>query len=262
MDMFLLECLSHEQHNKVEQHLTDCADCQMLLASMKREHDEWQGTPMPASLVSRIEAEAQSRSVATPTFWEQSQAWMRSFMWMPVGAAAMLCLLWFGSSRELTPNPLQHLAPVPNTQTMLHGRRKGMAPTFSVYLFRNKNSRLVPSSAQFHGGDLLGFRYKGKGYRHLFVILLDSKQEISWLYPSQATQSIAIQPEGKLPGSVELDHAKGEERLLAFFSALPLQASEVKQLLPKALLQREGLLSLPHQPAQQIHLTTFLLKKK
>lgn len=262
-DLFVLQALDEKEQNQLQHHLDVCADCERVYGTIREEQKQWMNVDVPQTLITSWEQHAtkQSHSNDVQSWWHAFSRWGRAAVWAPLGAFGMFLLLW-----GLEPSSLKTREPLLkgrlSSKHIVQGIRRKGSPSFFVYRYRNQTSRLVGPHSLLQGGDLLGFRYHSHGFRYMFVILLDQKQEISWLYPAQAGSSITIEERGRLKGSVELDNASGKERLLAFFSSQPLQSSEIKSFLRQPEQLTSGPLTLPHQPAQQIYLRVLTIRKK
>lgn len=111
-------------------------------------------------------------------------------------------------------------------------RTKGEAsPILEMFVRDASGIRRGQDGMTLHAGDSIQFRYRAAGYGYLMIVSVESNGAVSPLYPDAEDQSVPVRPDGEhlLEGSIVLDDAKGRERILAFFSAAPLESSAVAQ---------------------------------
>ncbi|MBU48052.1 MAG: hypothetical protein CL920_05070 [Deltaproteobacteria bacterium] len=227
-DMFLLEELAVSEHKQLQAHLETCSHCQEQVTSMQAERRAFEEQlDMSAFMGEMMERERTSSS------WSfQWDMLLRPFVWGPLMTAAAFAL-FFGmqSNNKVVTSPYG----TGQLQKQYH-RAVGVkgTPALSIYRFRGTQRITARSGATYKEGDTLGFAYRGKGFRYLFMVLIDAKGEVSWLYPGEdGKRSMPIASHGQLKGSIELDGSKGKERLLTFFSMKPLTKEAVKTLIPQ-----------------------------
>ncbi|TNE48153.1 MAG: DUF4384 domain-containing protein [Deltaproteobacteria bacterium] len=224
-----------------------------------RDHvEEQQFHPETSQAIERPSVEKPATSL-----WERLslmlQSLLRPVVWGPLGACALVLVFVFQSNNGLTPggqNPGACLA----LDDSDHGVRRKGSPEMQVFLFRDGQRMVARSKDLYRAGDILALRYKSSSFRYLTVVYLDNKGEMGWLYPQAPGQSIPITAQGDLKDSVQLDQAKGTERLLAFFSKKPLQVSAVKRLAREKL--KPGYLSQSCELSNIIFLHELVLHKR
>lgn len=185
-----------------------------------------------------VERQKLEQEEPTETVWSQLNSMFRQLLrpvvWAPIGACTLLLMFVFQSNNILNnenPKPAACLT----LDTPENGVRRKGNPEMQVFLFRDGKRTLAKSKGLYKAGDILALRYKSMEFRYLSVVYVDNKGELGWLYPQQPGPSIPVASQGDLKDSVQLDQAKGKERLLAFFSRKPLQANDVRRLVRKKL---------------------------
>jgi hypothetical protein len=211
-------------------HLAECTECQTALAELKEERERFARLRLPALL-----PDAVVRSRPTPMRWFRGLA--DGIRWQVVlPGMALSALLAVVLPRVLAPQPAKL------------GIKGGAA--LRVFAHRGETTFQVEPGARLRRGDQLRFEIEGGGWPFLLVASVDGFGHVAVLYPSEGSDSLAIERPGPvlLPDAIELDEATGPERVFAVLSRHPLQASSLS----------DALAPLGHQGPQAIRATTEL----
>jgi len=105
--------------------------------------------------------------------------------------------------------------------------------TLQTYLRRGNQTRVLRAGEALHAGDQLAFSYSLRQPQHCLLLGIDDAGSIARYFPETTLAPAAILPAGagQLPIGIELDARKGQERLVAFFSATALDEQRARQAL-------------------------------
>ena len=99
-----------------------------------------------------------------------------------------------------------------------------------VLALRGEQVFTIQAGAPLYRGDRVRFRLDLPRDGHLMVVALDARGALHALYPFAGQGSIAASRRLEaLPGSVELDGARGVERVYALFGAQPFTLAQVRR---------------------------------
>lgn len=192
-------------------HLDVCARCAGLVAEMGRDRQAFLALRPPATL---------QRPTPAPSLAARLRLWLVG----PTLVAAGLA--WWLVPRE---------APAPA------GVRLKGAVDLGFHVRSDGEVRRGELGDVVHPGDQVQLRYSTPQHRYLVVVSLDARGAVTPFY-DDAGRSLAIEPGTArlLDGSVELDDALGPERVVACFSAAPLETARVVEAGRRALTAAGG----------------------
>lgn len=115
-------------------------------------------------------------------------------------------------------------------------------PALRVEVRRDGRFAPLASDGIVRPGDVIRLFYDATDYDYLCVLSVDGRGHVETWYPDGDGRSVPI-VRGRnipLPGAVALDDYVGPERLIALFSAEPLDAAQVEQEVRKLLGPASG----------------------
>lgn len=205
LDRLLLGSLPEAEARAARAHLVECADCAAQLAELEADQKRFEAHVFARTLPGLEQRAARPSPLA----------WLSRVRSLAVPAAATLALglaLFVGVGRP---------APEPDL------RIKG-GPTFKVFALHGERVFQVQPGTRLAAGDRIRFVVESESPRWLLVASRDGAGKVSVYFPPEGGRSARVEAgRSELPGSIELDAAPGPERLFAWFSDAPLEASAV-----------------------------------
>jgi len=275
-DGYLAEILEPQERAELEAHLEDCSHCQETVAFLKEERASFLAQANAADFMAQLLDASQKMPPSREGFFEKLSAFWRPYIWGPMAAVACGVLLFLAIPKNSIDTPPERftkrkspkskkkvIAPVKKKavkRSHMGATRKNSA-FLDVQVWRDGSWSAKPQKIKtFKEGDRLGLRYVSGPYRYMTMILIDQKGSVSWLYPKEAGDSMPIAARGQLKDDIELDDAKGQEKLYTFFSTEPIKAQDIQKLLKGDL--SKSVLSLSQAPKNKIYLHTFTIQKQ
>jgi predicted ribosome-associated RNA-binding protein Tma20 len=221
----------------VAEHARACPRCAEALAELAQARAELLGPdPAARSLAAArgILAEVERRRRAS------RQRWLRFLpvALVPAAAAAVLVLA-----------PVQRPGPGERAGAVDEGaappaagvRAKG-ALVVDAYCQRGDRVFAVEQGADFLAGDRLRFAYTTPAPGHLLVFAVDDTGALFPYYRDDALGAVPVAAGARvmLPGSIELDHHRGWERVFLLWSARAIDPQAVRAAVRAALAQAAG----------------------
>lgn len=199
-DLVLERHLLSPERSTLTGHMGACPGCAARLATMKQQGEDFLRFVYPAT-VEVVEAAAGRR----PSFL---LAWRRWFALVPAlgGAAALLFFL----ARPAAP-PDDYL-----------GVKGGGPLGLAVFVQEGPSPRLARDGEQVPAAASLRFRVRVARPCHLWLLSLDSRGQVSRLYPAQGEVGASVERSADLPGGAVLDGQAGPERIIALCAPAPL----------------------------------------
>lgn len=197
-------------------HLASCEHCTQRFRGIVRARDEYAATRSAARFAADVATRAALREPAR-------SRWQR----LRVPAAAMLAIA--------------AAALIAFATTHVHEDRivyKGPLTQLQFYVKHGEQTRLVVSGDALAAGDQLAFTYSVTQPQHLLLFGIDDAGTITRYFPEPTLAPDAVLPAGvarQLPVGIELDARRGQERLIALFSATPLDEARARDALSAAL---------------------------
>lgn len=201
-------------------HLASCGSCAERLCAIERARTEYAARRPAARFASEVLAQA--ARTATPA---KQPAWPR-LRW-PAAAIAFAALV------VLTLRP----APAPRERED-QIRYKGAPPQLQVYVRHEGETRALRAGEALSEGDQLAFTYTLSQPQHLLLFGIDDEGTISRYFPEPTLAPTAVLPAGsarQLPVGIQLDARRGRERLVALFSAAPIEEAHARAALSAEL---------------------------
>jgi hypothetical protein len=226
-------------------HVSACEVCQARIAALRDERARFLRARPARAFSARVLARA-----ARPSWWERPRVWA----WAMVPALALAALALHGALPRAgaSGGPLEGAASI---------RYKGAAPVrWEVLVSREGRPAVAfPEGMPLRQGDVLRFRVVLPERGYVFIANLDEAGQFTRYYPADSVHAEALElGEHVLPGSVVLDDARGEERVMVFVSPAPLEAREIEAALRQAFERAGGLrfeeAGLPVPSASHVHL--------
>jgi hypothetical protein len=230
-DLALETYLFERTTSKYAPHVGGCATCQVRVAQMEREGQDFLQYVYPAT-VGKVEEAAAGRR----TFWKR---WM--FV-VPVPAAAAMAALLLVTQK---PNEYEPLIPEQDLQQIKGGG--ALTIGLSVFLGATEGARTVADGEAIPASSPLRFKVTPTKACRLWVVSVDGTGQVSRLFP-EAGDAAAIAKGGPLPGGAHLDGRGGPERFIAVCSAKPLPYDSVERAVKSAFRGEEAVRSTTRVP--------------
>lgn len=192
-----------------EPHLAHCPDCSRMVDERRAVAAAFRANVLPRTLpVIRARIERRRRT-GILGFGAGTLA---------VAAAAVL----------LVPAVLHH---GPTEDGALVAAKGG--PTLRVVARRGESIFPVVPGAALQQGDRIRFVVEPAGYRYLLIASIDGAGKATVFHPWDGSRSAPLPQVARfeIPDSIELDSARGPERLFAIFSRTPVAAPGLKSQL-------------------------------
>lgn len=251
---------------RVQGHARSCAACAARLQGLDREEQRLRELVDPAvesaRVLERLErAEQGAASGRAPlTSW---LGWLSSLRQSPALAAGVLLAIALPVLLLATRRPDDATTRLKGVERPLETRA---APSLEMWVKDTAGIRRATEGELLGEGDQIQFRYQAAGRRFVFVVSVTSGGAIDPLYPDTRGVSVEIQPAGShvLEGSVILDDARGDERVLAFFSEAPIAYGELEPAVRAALLRAGGVGALGHVELGRpgVEVVTLMFRKE
>jgi Putative zinc-finger len=196
LDLLHLDALPETDRQRVEQHLVVCPECRLAAESARASREAFARHVLP-------------KGVPRP---QRRRSWVP---WLALSSAlAAAALLLVVRSRP------------PDISI------KG-APTLAAFARRAGQVTAVHDEDQLRAGDELRFVVVSERLPYLLVCSVDGAGKASIYFPFDGGESgrIDVRSRVELPGSIVLDDAPGPERVFALFSAEPMAAAQVDDVL-------------------------------
>ncbi|WP_163997448.1 DUF4384 domain-containing protein [Pyxidicoccus caerfyrddinensis] len=241
LDALALRALPPEATTEAEAHLEACTRCQQARASLQATHRHFETDVLPRTLP-RLRARREGTPPRPRWVWLLAPA-------AALGVALAVLPHWRSSSPE----------PLPPEYSIKGG------PLLRVFARQGERVEEAHEGAVLSPGDALRFVVEPAGLPYLLVVSLDGSGGVSVYFPYGGVRSERLsQAAGpvELPGSIVLDAAPGPERVFALFSRVPLERTDVEEVLralaargPRALRETRRL------PVPADGQASFLLEK-
>lgn len=203
----------------VRTHLAGCGHCAERLSALERARAEYAALRPAARFASAVVAQT-AQSVAPA----RQPAWPRLRWPAAVAFAALMAL-------ALRPA----LAPSERADEI---RYKGAPAQLQVYVRHAGETRALRAGEALSEGDQLAFTYTLSQPQHLLLFGIDDEGTISRYFPEPTLAPTAVLSPGsarQLPVGIQLDARRGRERLVALFSATPLEEARARAALSAEL---------------------------
>ena len=207
---------------RAQAHLEDCEHCRARLSDLGAERAAYLARNPTDSLLRAVAARELSEPGAAPAPGSGGRKRARSGF-IVAGAVALAAAA--------------ALAVWPQAQ-QTEVRYKGAA-MLEVHVKRGERTRQVHYGDSLWPGDQVGFLYTLDQPRHLLLLSIDDKGEVSRYFPAapRGPQQLPAGQRVQLPVAVQLDDHKGQERLIAFFARVSLDETAVRRALAEAHAQ-------------------------
>lgn len=197
-------------------HVTSCEHCTQRLRGIERARDAYAATRS----AERFAADVLERA----TVRERPRSrWQR--LRIPVAAAAAIAA---AALMAITSTPVER-------DRIIY---KGSLTQLQFYVKHDERTHRVLAGDTLAGGDQLAFTYSLTQPQHLLLFGIDDAGTITRYFPEPTLAPNTVLPAGfdrQLPVGIELDARRGQERLIALFSAAPLDEARARDALSAAL---------------------------
>ncbi len=218
----------------VSAHLEACARCRARIAGLAQERQAFLAEhpfatlPRPAREAPAPRSAEPSRGLRRVLAWLVGPSFWAGPAWAGAGALA-LALLVVALSPSPQPTP-------PGGGTRLKGER-----ALSFVALRDGRPEEGRPGGHYRQGDRIQLRYSSPQPGYLLVVSLDGRGAVTVFY-DDAGHSLPVDAGHArlLDESVELDDARGPERVLACFSETPLSSEVVLAAARRALADAGG----------------------
>jgi hypothetical protein len=208
-------------------HLASCRHCAERLQALESARAEYMALRPAARFASAVWAQqavqaAPSARAALPP--AKQPVWQR-WRWPSAVALAALAILAVRPA----------LAPSERADQI---RYKGASAQLQVYVRHAGETRALRTGEALSEGDQLAFTYTLAQPQHLLLFGIDDEGTISRYFPEPTLAPSAVLPAGgarQLPVGIQLDSRRGRERLVALFSATPLEEAHARAALSAEL---------------------------
>ena len=191
------------------------------------ERDAFLVSPTSARIAARLaaaEREAAARSAASTSAGRARRRW---FVGIMASAALAAGLLWFvlpslvGDGGTSSPRDDLRVKGGPSSMLTLVRERAGVSVTV-------RDGEALPA------GEKVRFLYETRR-SYVLVLSIESTGAMTVFHPHGGLRSAPVQPgRGVLAGAIGLDAARGDERVVAFFTDAPLSVERARALLDAA----------------------------
>lgn len=201
---------------RVRDHLAACEVCREELAARRGEAEEFLG-----SIFSRSLPRIRERVGARPAVW-------RLFPLAAAVPAAAALALWWAALRSGPPPAASPGAPGAPGAIGVKG-----GPSFRVFALHGGSVSAVRDGAVLSPADRIRFAVAPEGSPYLLIASIDGSGAATIYYPYGGERSAPVEAGAlvELPGSIQLDDARGPERVYALFSRAPIPAAVVLERL-------------------------------
>ena len=214
-------------------HLASCRHCAERLGALARARAEYAALRPAARFASAVLAQTSQTAQTAQSAAPARQPTWQGLRWPAAVALAALAAL------ALRPA----LSPSERADQI---RYKGAPAQLQVYVRHAGETRALRAGEALSEGDQLAFTYTLPQPQHLLLFGIDDEGTISRYFPEPRLAPTAVLPAGsarQLPVGIQLDARRGRERLVALFSATPLEEARARAALSaelRALRARGG----------------------
>jgi hypothetical protein len=212
----------------LQAHAVDCLHCAVALAELHDARAELLGSaPEQAARQAATEIRARSQPARPPRRLRVANAALPA-----LAAAAVIVLLAGARIGRSVSQP--RTATAPDT-SLAPARAKGSL-TMAITCRRGDRLFSVQDGAALQAGDRLRFVYTTAVAGFLTVFSVDDRGALSAFYPADrlSAQPAPAGPQW-LPGSIELDDHRGQERIFALWSEHPVDDAAVRAAVARLL---------------------------
>ena len=186
----------------VAAHLADCPSCQVRLAQMQEEGDQFRQFVYPRTLYAVLERGERRRG----------SRW-----------------IWLWAAPALAAAAAVAIVVKPATPGEGYVGAKGGALGFAVFVGGTAGVRAVDDGAPVPASAALRFRVHPSAACHLWIASLDGSGQVSRIYPAEGDQGALVSGTAALPGGAVLDGRPGPERFYAVCTRRPLPFSALEK---------------------------------
>jgi hypothetical protein len=234
---YIAEDLDDIARKKVDEHLNSCVTCESIVKKMRQEKVDFLKEYPEPKIAAVVKTTTKTR---TPVKHSMSLYALAATLVLMVSAGVVFY-----------------------NQNSTEGYRIKGSTQVILYVQDENGNPVKRDDGTFYPGEKIQFTYSCGNNRYFMLLSADSNHAISVYYPSEGTESIALDPgrDLPLPNSIILDSYIGPELYLAVFSASPLDVTHVTRYLT-GLLQKSGSLSDLHPGFENAVVQSILIEKK
>jgi hypothetical protein len=234
---FHLALAPRQTADGIAAHVAGCERCRADLQALEGDHRRFEREIFP-----RTRASIAARG--TPWLWA-GRRWTWPALGVLAAAAAMSIFFVHTRSDDV--------------------RTKGGAAALAVFVARGDTVTPVEDGkSRLRAGDRIRFVLWPAGLRYGVIASIDGAGHATQYFPFQGDRSVPLAAQARLeiPGSIELDHAPGPERIFAVMSARPLATATVLEALHQLASQGIAVIrTTTTLPIQAASVTSILFEK-